>query len=208
MLASLGAIKALVKMLAWAPNMECRTWAAASLALLVCDESGSVPAPCKNYSQTLITPGAVALQNISSATRLLAIFATPSNGGVLPLPTFEVLARKDSIYADPVEDASWIKSSDEDSLASIPDELSIKGPNLTSTLMSMPGPTKTEMLNKEPSKPIHRLDTSHSDTIAYWSYSKAEAVRRVDHRSLVTACILSLWRAYGHDDGRYINCNI
>lgn len=40
MLTSLGAVKSLIRMVQWAPNLDCRTWAMAALALLAYDESG------------------------------------------------------------------------------------------------------------------------------------------------------------------------
>lgn len=120
----------------------------------------------------LNVPGAVALRGLSSATTLLATLATPANGGVLPTP----LARKGLILEDKVQDTSWIDMLVEDSILPTVNESAF------------------ELASSDQKYPCETL-------LEQWNKDKARTLYYVEHRSLVTACILSLWRAYGHDAG-------
>lgn len=110
-LVSFGAVGSLVCLLGWAPNVECRAWAAAAIALLTCTDHGASD-----------------LRRIAPATSLLAAFAMPVSGDI---------RHQDSVQ---------------------------------------------RTINKHGQVPPASLSGA-------------------DYQSLITSCIFSIWRAYGHENG-------
>lgn len=126
------------------------------------------------------TTGAMVLRSVTSATTLLAAFATPANGGVLPQPVLKILAHEGSALGD---------ISDEESL--VP---AVNRPVLChNESVALTCHHQGDMFRGNGDAP-RKAAIDHFNI-------KERSLHHVEHRSLVTACILSLWRAYGHDDG-------
>ena len=114
------------------------------------------------------------LRNLKSATALLAAFATPTNAGVLPQLALNILSRDDSTVD---EYPTYRSTSDEQLSTDKPAEFNPVAQHSCGSI------------------------SAWKDAVGQWSKSRVDALHHIAHRSLVTACVLSLWRAYGHNDG-------